>query len=61
MDTDGGNSTSPDATAARRSSGLNHRASEISSPSTWTASGSSARAVKPSIRDDGKGHGWLPR
>ncbi len=53
-----GGSTSPDANAARSSSRENQRASSISSPST-VISEVVARAVKPSIRLYGKGHGWL--
>ncbi len=58
MEIPDGGSTSPDSIAARRSSRENQRASSISSPSTLI-SHETARAVKPSIRLYGNGHGWL--
>lgn len=58
IETPYGGSTSPDAKAAASSSRENQRASSISSPST-SISEEVARAVKPSIRLEGNGHGWL--
>ncbi len=49
---------SPDSKAAVRSSRENQRASSISSPST-VMSKEVARAMKPSIRLEGNGQGWL--
>ncbi|CAM5253080.1 hypothetical protein SCALM49S_01286 [Streptomyces californicus] len=53
-----GGMISPDSKAAVRSSRENQRASSISSPSTWMSK-VVARAMKPSIRLEGNGHGWL--
>ena len=52
--------TDPSASAAASSSRVNHRAASISSGCS-RSSVPSARAVKPSIRDDGNGQGWSPR
>ena len=53
-------STRPAVMSASRPSRVYHRASAIS-PSWRCTSVVSACAVKPSIRLDGNGHGWLPR
>ncbi len=53
-----GGRTSPDSKAAVSSSRENQRASSISSPST-SISEDPARAMKPSIRLEGNGQGWL--
>jgi hypothetical protein len=60
IDVPGGSTTEPCSTSARSVSRSNQRAARSSSPST-VMSVDSARARKPSMREAGNGHGWLPR
>src|SRR5919199_737928 len=60
IDPGGGSISSPDAGSASNSSRVHQRACASSTPSTSTAV-PTACPRNPSISDDGKGQGWLPR